>query len=51
MDDWGRMMINGCLTVAQMAAVGMNISEDEFTKRMAGGPHLLAPTGSDLSRY
>ena len=34
-----------------MAAVGMGLPFDTFSKRMEGGAHLLAPTGSDLSRY
>jgi isopenicillin N synthase-like dioxygenase len=34
-----------------MAAIGMGLSEDTFTSRMTGGPHLLAPTGSDLQKY
>lgn len=31
-----------------MAAIGMGLVSDTFTKRMEGGAHLLAPTGSDL---
>ena len=30
-----------------MAAIGMGIAKNSFTKRMQGGAHLLAPTGSD----
>lgn len=33
-----------------MAALGMGIEKDTFTKRLEGGAHLLAPTGSDLIR-
>lgn len=33
-----------------MAAIGMGLEKDAFTKRMEGGAHLLAPTGSDLVR-
>lgn len=51
MDKWGNMMIDGCLTVAAMAAIGMDIPEDSLTSKLNGGPHLLAPTGSDLTRY
>ena len=51
MESWGRNMINGCLTVAEMAAIGLSIPADTFTSRMNGGPHLLAPTGSDLDRH
>lgn len=51
MDSWGTAMINGCLTVAEMAAIGLGLKPDTFTSRMQGGSHLLAPTGSDLTRH
>lgn len=31
MDTWGRHMINGCYTVAQMAAVGMGLDRNTFS--------------------
>lgn len=31
-----------------MAAIGMGLEKNAFTKRMEGGAHLLAPTGTDL---
>ena len=34
-----------------MAAIGLGLNKDAFTSRMGGGPHLLAPTGSDLQKY
>ena len=51
MDRWGTMMINACMTAAEMAALGMGLNKDTFTSKMEGGPHLLAPTGSDLTKY
>lgn len=51
MDSWGKAMINGCLTVAEMAALGLGLRMDTFSSKMHGGSHLLAPTGSDLLRY
>lgn len=51
MDTWGRHMINGCYTVAQMAAVGMGLDRNTFSELLNGGEHKLAPTGSDLSKY
>lgn len=44
-------MINGCNTVAEMAAIGLGLDRNIFTSKMQRGPHKLAPTGSDLSRY
>lgn len=34
-----------------MLAIGLNIPQDTFSSRMKLGPHLLAPTGSDLTKY
>ena len=51
MNKWGNKMIEACFTAAEMAAIGMGIPHDTFTSRMTGGPHLLAPTGSDLQKY
>ena len=48
MDKWGFQMLDGCLLAAEMAAVGMGLPKDTFTEMMQGGPHLLAPTASDL---
>lgn len=47
-ERWGNLMLDGCMTVAKMAALGMDLPEESFTERMKGGDHLLAPTGSDL---
>lgn len=38
------------MTVARMAAIGMDLPEESFTERMKGGDHLLAPTASDLEK-
>ena len=51
MNKWGNMMLDACFTAAEMAAIGMGLSVDAFTSKMQGGPHLLAPTGSDLVKY
>lgn len=51
MDSWGDKMISAVESVAEMAAIGFGLSKDAFTSLMKQGPHLLAPTGSDLRRY
>jgi len=51
MNKWGNMMYEACFTACKMAAVGMGLDEDALSKRMQGGGHILAPTGSDLERY
>ncbi|KAM7476697.1 hypothetical protein LguiB_023940 [Lonicera macranthoides] len=51
MDLWGYKMIAAIEAVAEMAAIGFGLSKQAFTSLMKQGPHLLAPTGSDLRRY
>ncbi|MBA0825725.1 hypothetical protein Goarm_010646, partial [Gossypium armourianum] len=51
MDSWGYKMISAIEAVAEMAAIGFGLPKDAFTSLMKQGPHLLAPTGSDLKRY
>lgn len=50
MNTWGSKLLQAGTTAAEMAAIGMGLEADAFTKRMQGGAHLLAPTGSDLIR-
>ncbi|KAG5222978.1 Iron/ascorbate family oxidoreductase [Salix suchowensis] len=49
MDSWGCKMISTIEAVAEMAAIGFGLSKCAFTSLMKQGPHLLAPTGSDLN--
>ncbi|TYK10664.1 uncharacterized protein E5676_scaffold25G00260 [Cucumis melo var. makuwa] len=51
MDSWGVKMISAIEAVAEMAAIGFGLPRDAFTSLMKQGPHLLAPTGSDLDRH
>jgi isopenicillin N synthase-like dioxygenase len=51
MNSWGGKLLQAGTTAAEMAAIGMGLDKDTFTKRMEGGAHLLAPTGSDLLRH
>ena len=48
MDGWGGALLGTALAVAEMLAVGLGLPADALTARMAGAPHLLAPTASDL---
>lgn len=51
MNKWSNLMLNAVYVVSEMLAVGLGLEKDTFTKRMKYAPHLLAPTGSDLSKY
>lgn len=51
MDSWGSKLLEAVHTVSTMAALGFGLEADAFTKLMHQGPHLLAPTGSDLNKH
>ncbi|CAI2165421.1 773_t:CDS:10 [Funneliformis geosporum] len=51
MDEWGNQMHRVVLDVAEMASVGFGMRADELPDLTKNGPHLLAPTGSDLDKY
>jgi isopenicillin N synthase-like dioxygenase len=51
MNNWGNHMHRAVYTVAEMAAIGFGLPADAFTSLSKGGPHLLAPTASDLNIY
>ncbi|KAI0318996.1 Clavaminate synthase-like protein [Amylostereum chailletii] len=51
MEKWGSSMKNAVEGLAQMAALGMELSRETFTDAGQYGPHLLAPTASDLVKY
>ncbi|CAI7888453.1 unnamed protein product [Closterium sp. NIES-54] len=51
MDGWGCKMTAAVEAVAEMLAIGFDLPQDSFTCRMHMGPHLLAPTGSDLGEH
>jgi hypothetical protein len=44
-------MIDAVFTVSEMLALGYQMPKNTFTDILKGGPHLLAPTGSDLEKY
>ncbi|KAI8056148.1 hypothetical protein BDF22DRAFT_674076 [Syncephalis plumigaleata] len=51
MNSWGNHMHAAVLTIAEMAAVGFDLPANAITDLTVGGPHLLAPTASDLNVY
>jgi len=50
LDTWGQKLLQSAFTLAEMLAVGLNFPRHTFTDLMRNGPHLLAPTGSDLNK-
>jgi len=51
MDMWGTKMLASVHTLAGMAALGLDLPPTSFQDLLHEGPHLLAPTGSDFSKY
>jgi len=51
MNTFGSLMLASIHTVSEMAAIGLGFEKDAFTSLMKYGPHLLAPTGSDLGEW
>lgn len=50
-NKWGFTLLNATEIVAEMASLGLGFKSDFFTEKLAGGQHLLAPTGSDLKKH
>lgn len=51
MNQWGQMMHHASTTLLEMLAIGLGLPPNTFTSYGELGPHLLAPTASDLSKY
>jgi len=51
LETWGRSMKDAVEGVARMAAIGLGLDQETFTDAGKYGPHLLAPTASDLKKY
>jgi isopenicillin N synthase-like dioxygenase len=51
MDNWGGLMLAAVKTCAEMASLGLGLPRDALPSLMHHGPHLLAPTASDLSKF
>ncbi|KAI1647379.1 Clavaminate synthase-like protein [Daldinia loculata] len=51
METWGKSMKSAVSGFAEMAAIGMGLPAETFTDAGRYGPHLLAPTASDLEKF
>lgn len=51
MNTWGSSMKNAVSKLAEMTAVGLDLPATFFSDAGRYGPHLLAPTASDLVKY
>lgn len=51
MNEWGTKLLSTVFSVAEMLAIGLSVPRKAISDKMRAGPHLLAPTGTDLSTY
>jgi isopenicillin N synthase-like dioxygenase len=51
MDKWGQSMKDAVEGLGEMAAMGLGLPAESFRKAGEYGPHILAPTASDLVKY
>ncbi|KAH9951028.1 Clavaminate synthase-like protein [Amylocystis lapponica] len=51
MNKWGQSMKDAVEGLAEMAAIGLGLRRETFRNAGRYGPHLLAPTASDLVKY
>jgi isopenicillin N synthase-like dioxygenase len=51
MEKWGKSMKDAVENVAEMAAIGLGLPRETFKEAGKYGPHILAPTASDLVKY
>jgi isopenicillin N synthase-like dioxygenase len=51
MNKWGTLMMQSINTVVEMLATGLGLPPKTFLEKLQEGPHLLAPTGSDLGKF
>ena len=51
MNHWGGKLNDAVSVASEMLAIGLGLERNTFLNLAKNGPHLLAPTGSDLSKY
>ncbi|KAI9222389.1 hypothetical protein BC828DRAFT_346084 [Blastocladiella britannica] len=51
MDGYGQQLHDAVESVSELLAVGLGLEKDTLVNMAKYGPHLLAPTGSDLARF
>jgi isopenicillin N synthase-like dioxygenase len=51
MNAWGNSMLDAVQILSEMLAIGFGMPKETFRDMTKDGPHLLAPTGSDLNKY
>lgn len=51
MNAWGEKLMSTVMIVSEMLARGLGLAQNAFRELLELGPHLLAPTGSDMNMF
>ena len=51
MNNWGEKLLSTLMTVSEMLSLGLNLPVNTLREKLSYGPHLLAPTGSNMEMY
>lgn len=51
MDSWGGKLVETVLLTSEMLSLGLGLTKDAIREKLELGPHLLAPTGSDMNLF
>jgi len=51
MNNWGNKLYKSVWDISGALAIGLHLKEQTFQEMMLFGPHLLAPTGTDLQKF
>lgn len=51
MDNWGGKLVATVLVTSEMLSLGLGLAKNAIREKLELGPHLLAPTGSDMNLF
>ena len=51
LNKWGNTLMNAISSFSEMLALGLGLDRSTFLDKATNGPHLLAPTATDLGKY
>lgn len=51
MNNWGEKLLRTLMTVSEMLSLGLDLPANALREKLSYGPHLLAPTGSNMEMY
>ena len=51
MNNWSKLLCNSLQVLIEMLEIGLDLPKNSLSDLTKNGPHLLAPTASDLKKY